>query len=681
LTVFLTCSLHQLAAQQSQKRKAIRILQNPPSVTIVKLDVLNSPVRESNLALTPDGNTLYFGSARGEQSWTRYDEVAQRNDFDIWYSQRVDGIWQKPRILDASINTEHDEDEPVVSPDGQTLYFLSARSGWELNGGPYYTAELRGKKWESVTGLGGGITQFFAEQLRDAGAATTELTSRLIMSDGMTISPDGTTMLFVCGVNNPKKMNLDIFFSKKIENTWGAVQPLAISSPKNERSVFLAPDGKTLYFSSNGLGGLGGYDIFKTTLNPDGTCGEIVNLGAPFNSSEDDYGFVLTADGKEAFFIRGGDIHAADLSMASSEMKPRPMIILSGMLKDKTTGAPLEGTVEINELVDSESSAATQPFSITARSNALTGAYSLLLKPGKKYVQSAFASKYKNYAREFEVEADARDNITATIEMELRPPKPPKTTASAAATKGQSPASSPKEPPVLPVIYFDSDQFTFGDEYLDKLDQLADFLRTNPTHQVEIFGFADDRGSFEYNLKLSQRRVNDVVDYLLSVGIERKQMVLQWFGEESPAAPNSTEAGRRENRRVELRVFRKLEAPPSTPASPVPSNAPIHSKPASSSTSSSTAPNASPQPRPQNTTRSTQQSLPPINQSTAQPTRSMPLSTTRATLTATRATINVTQATTQPQQQQKQPLSTPQKPTPQKPANDSVKSFKMKEIR
>jgi len=553
---------------QAQKKK-IRTLLNAPSIIPVKLDALNSPAREANCAVSPDGTTLYFMSDRGGQPWSRFDETRNRNDGDIFVSRKRDGSWSAPKPLDAVINTEYNEDEPNITPDGQTLIFQSWRGDWQINGGPYYMAELRGTRWEAPTGLAGGMTQFFVDFMRDAGL--TEASA--MVTDGMSVSADGSTAVFAFGTNDLKKQTFDLYICKKIDGAWGAVQKLPISTPKNERSVFLAPDGKTLYFASNGFGGFGGLDIFKTTLNPDGTCGEVVNIGEPFNSPADDYGFIIAATGKEAYFVRSGDIYAVDMTLASSELKPKAVLMLTGVVTDKATGKFLEATIEVNEVAgdgDGSGPAPALPYAANGKSNSINGEYTVLLKPGKKYVQTVLVPKYKNVTREFEVALDERETLVFNVALEPRPPKVPKTPVAANDKAGKNAASGAAVVPTLKPIYFDSDQFILSDESFDELDKVMDFLRGNPGYQVEIFGYADDRGSYEYNMKLSQRRVNEVVEYLLSTGVERKQMVLQWFGEDEPLAPNINEQNRSKNRRVELRFFKKADVKTDAVPQPVP---------------------------------------------------------------------------------------------------------------
>lgn len=287
----------------------IIVLQHPDSVQVNPVDVLNSPYRETNMALSPDGQYLYFMSLRGEQEWSSTymtyggDSVY---DGDIWLSEKVNGEWSEPQGLRYGINTAQGEDEPVITAEGTRLYYQSWHYLWDNTGGPYYHIELFGETdGVKKVGMGGGITEFFRE---------------IQATDGMTISPDETTFIVAAGPDYDG--NMDLYYSRKTTYGWIYCRKMPISTAGDERSVFLAADGRSLYFASNGYGGFGGLDIFKIVLNEDGSYGEVINLGEPFNTSGDDYGFVITADGSEAYLIRDGDIYFSELEYADQRIKP-----------------------------------------------------------------------------------------------------------------------------------------------------------------------------------------------------------------------------------------------------------------------------------------------------------------------------------------------------------------------
>lgn len=639
----VAASTYHLAAQPKKKLTA-KMLQLQ-GITVSKAEALSSPFKEASITLSPTGRFLYFMTERGGQPWSQFDDKLNSNDRDIWYAERKDGVWQRPTPLPETINSAFGEDEPNITPDGQNVFFQSFRNGWEGLGGPYFTAELHGKKWENLTGLGGTITAFFVGQSRDNNGS--------IATDGSSMSPTGNLFVFTCGKDLNPKTQHDLYYAKRfIDGSFSQVEKLEVSTPKNERSVFIGADGKTLYFSSNGYGGLGGLDIFKATLNDDGTVGALYNLGEPFNTKGDDYGFVMSADGKEAYFVRDGDIYTADLSSVESrELKPAPIVLISGKVRSKATGAPLESSLDISEVPATgmeDAVASSQMYSLSARSNTVTGEYTAVLKPNKKYILSASASKHKGVNKEFTLNSENTQGgvFTLDIELDAVPPRVPKTkivTTGTVAAKTTGSGIAPK----IGTIYFNSDDFSIEEKFLDELDKAWEFLKANPGYQAEISGFADDRGSYEYNLRLSQRRVNAVVDYLWSLGCERKRLALKFFGEEEPVANNITPDGRSRNRRADISFFRKAEdvAPPSAPkaaptakvppsssAKTTPSQVPISSTPSGTKPAAQTS-----VPAPQTSTKqpaSAQPSTPSRDSSKTAPTTTLPAAKTKTSPTA-----------------------------------------------
>jgi hypothetical protein len=321
----------------------VQILKQPANIAILKLSQLNSSFREVNLNITPDGRYLFFMSSRGEMPWTnsRYTRFKGKweADGDIWYSERAGKTWQSPKCLSEDINTSSGEDEPNVSPDGKTVYFQSW-SSWQRNGGPYYKADRVGNNhWVNVKGLGGGITSFFKDR-EDKGLE--------LATDGMTISPDGKTMVVAVGKYDG---NMDLFVSFFKNGFWTYPKKLSISTPLDERSPFIAADGETLYFASSGYKGFGGLDIYKVNLNDllAGKNPTIYNVGSPFNTAQDDYGFIVTSDGKEVYFIRDSDIYMADISKSPPEMKPNYTFIIKGIVRNARTKAPLRREINFYE--------------------------------------------------------------------------------------------------------------------------------------------------------------------------------------------------------------------------------------------------------------------------------------------------------------------------------------------
>ena len=407
------------------------LLDHKDRIRIAKVDILCSSHRETNLSITPDGRYLYFMSLRGGQRWSqsfmtfRGDSVF---DGDIWYSRKVAGQWQKPVCMPLGINTSQGEDEPNISPDGKTVYYQSWNSMWEVTGGPYYKAQRNGDEWGLPQGLGGGITDFFRNYRA---------------TDGMTISPDEKR--FIVAAGQEYDANMDLYMSTRNIYGWTYCKRLGISTDGDDRSAFLAADGKTLYFASNGYQGLGGLDIYKTTLNSDGTFGEVINIGAPFNTKGDDYGFILTADGLEAYFVRDGNIHFADLREADDRIRPNlpnVSLTLEGTVRDSASWQGLSGEVII---MDARSKVIVKKLQTTG-----SGRYSLTLPNQTRiYDQVVMVEGYPTARRRLTVEARGFADVIPSNFILARP-APQLATNEPRPSRGETPPPTPPTPAPAP---------------------------------------------------------------------------------------------------------------------------------------------------------------------------------------------------------------------------------------
>lgn len=404
--IVLLCLLSFSKVLWAQKKPA-EILKQPVSVVLSKQYRLNSSYREVNMNITPDGRYMFFMSSRGQMPWSTANYATFKGqkeyDGDIWYSERVGKTWQSPKCLEAGINTNMGEDEPNISSDGRTVYFQSWHNdykgnSWEQDGGPYYKATRVGAKWGQKVGLGGGINQFF----RDLKYAT----------DGMTISPDGNTFIVAAGPDYDGAM--DLYISYLRNGQWTYPSRLSISTSGDERSPFIAADGETLYFASDGYTGFGGLDIYKISLSELKTKGssKVFNVGSPFNTTSDDYGFMITSDGKEVYMIRDGDILMADVSRSPKEMKPQETLIVKGVVRDAKTKRPLQKQVFLKE-------ACCNALVTNAWSNAITGEYMIILKkPVDIYEQKVPQDKnHQAFSKVIKKEKDKDNVIIADIDL------------------------------------------------------------------------------------------------------------------------------------------------------------------------------------------------------------------------------------------------------------------------
>jgi len=526
LTVFSGVSY--VAAQ-----KTAEVIEHDATFEIKKIETLNSEYRETNLSITPDGKHHFFMSDRGEQPWSQqYGKYNGQKVFDgdIWFSNRMAKGWSDPMCLDSTINSASGDDEPMISPDGQMVTFQSWKDDWKQTGGPYYQAELSGSNWSDLTGLSGGINRFFIGNFNrsEIGYAT----------DGASMSPDGKTFIVACGEDYDGE--LDIYLSQKADGQWRFPKKASISTEGDERSVFIAGDGQTVYFASDGYEGFGGLDIYKTTLHEDGSFGNVMNVGKPFNTKEDDYGFIVAASGEEAFFVRNGDIYSVAINSANPDLKPTPVLIISGTVKD-TKGNFIEAHLN---LIDTKK----KKVVATSKSNSETGQYS-------------FSTLQQSTTYQIQDTDSARIDTTFSVEstgsyqeMELNlSVKKPETEARVKQTETAH-ESKPEKKTFNTVAYFAFDKATLTTATKAKLDALVDSLTNSTDYKIEITGHTDSKGTEAYNQKLGLERAKAAKAYLVQKGVDPARISIKSSGESEPVGNNETEKGRRENRRVGVTI-------------------------------------------------------------------------------------------------------------------------------
>ncbi len=496
------------------QKKEIRVLDDIPG-SIVRLENLNSPFRETNPCLTPDGRYLFFMSGRGGEKWSDpgYTSYQGRTeaDGDIYYSRNVDGIWSDPENLGPPINTSMGEDEPNVTPDGQFVIFQSWKEGWDTNGGPYYKAELLGNVWGKPEGLGGNIHLFFMDQI--------EKNDWYYATDGSALSPDGRIFIFASGKWYMEPMDLYISFNNY--GQWSYPEKMTLSTDADERAVFIGADSRTLFFSSSGYGGYGGLDIFKTVIDEQGNHGQILNLGPAFNTGKDDFGFTMNVEGTEIFYTQDADIVHVQLKNPNHLLKPLPTLVINGVVSDYY-GNPVDAEIRIL-------SKQTDQMVAKAKSNALSGEYSIAIqKVNDSYVKEVRAENFKNHIEEIRIKRADRSTIIEKRDLLKR--------------KNSE------------LIFFDLNDPTIPDSETNKLDSIISYLFDHKRSKVLMTGHADQLGTEAYNLELSEKRVNNVKNYFLNKGVPEKIIHTRYFGEAKPLNSHPRGEESQVNRRVEVMI-------------------------------------------------------------------------------------------------------------------------------
>jgi len=314
---------------------------------------------------------------------------------------------------------------------------------------------------------------------------------------------------------------------------WGVPQNLGpiINTPWTEKSPYLAPDGRTLYFSSLGHPGFGRFDLFKSTFE-NMKWSVPVNLGRPLNSEGDDNYFTISASGEHAYFAstRPGGQGKTDLYQIEipESLRPKPTVIVSGIVSNAKTGQPTSSWVMVEDLSTGEMIA-------TNKSNSSTGAYLVVLPAGKNYSVSANKDGFFFYSQSFDVPKDALyQEIKKDIQL-----KP--------IEKGAR--------VVLNNIFFETGKAELKPESYLELAKAVELMKANKTMKIEVGGHTDNVGSDDTNMKLSHARAKSVMDFMIKAGIDVNRMQAKGYGESQPVASNDTEEGRQANRRTEFVIL------------------------------------------------------------------------------------------------------------------------------
>jgi outer membrane protein OmpA-like peptidoglycan-associated protein len=411
-----------------------------------------------------------------------------------------------------------------------------------------------------------------------------------------TISGDGKTLVFTSCGRAGGVGNCDLYLSHRRGNQWTAPRNLGIlvNSKAWDSQPSLSADGRTLYFSSNRGGGVGGYDIYVTSVGADGTWGAARNVGTPINTTRDDLAPFIHASGTTLYYSTNGrvglgssDIFRAEQDEKGQWQEPRnlgyplntfaneasmfissdnkrayytrteqpqsgdapglpPAILLYGSevpasARARETSTYTQGRVfdavtkkpieAVVQLFDLKTNALTQQV----YSDGETGEYTAVLNEGRAYAMYAAAPGYLLKSLNFDYSSQQKFD-PLTLDIYLDPAK-----------SGRS--------AVLNNLFFDSNKAVLKPSSRTELGRLVEFLRQDPNLRVEVAGYTDNVGTPAANLSLSQRRAQAVLDYLSAHGVPATRLRAKGYGETRPLATNDTEAHRAQNRRIELRIL------------------------------------------------------------------------------------------------------------------------------
>nr|MBK9652716.1 OmpA family protein [Bacteroidota bacterium] len=351
-------------------------------------------------------------------------------------------------------------------------------------------------------------------------------------------SADGKSLYFIRGVfDSNGKRQQDIYVST-LGDDGKFQQPTKLSNvintDKSEESVFIHPDNRTLYFSSNGHIGMGGLDIYMSKKNDDGTWQTPVNLGYPINTSKDENSLMVSPDGMLGYFASDRVGGAGGLDMYEfplpAAVKPLQLTYVKCNITDAETKLPLPARYEIVN-------AANGKIVKWANADKTDGSFLTPLSSGVNYSLNITHPGYLFYSDSFECAANANYEHPYILKVELQPLK---TGASI----------------VLKNVFFDTDKAELKTESHYELQKLITLLKENAALKIEVSGHTDNTGKKESNMALSQNRAKSVMDYLTQNGIDDARLTAKGYGDTTPCADNATDAGKALNRRTEIKIVK-----------------------------------------------------------------------------------------------------------------------------
>lgn len=467
---------------------------------------INSEKSEYFPAITADNEYLYF----------TVNDISQKFPTEnIYVSQFKNGEWQPRTPLSSNINSRNNEGAHSISQDGRYLFFASDRPNNNQGRFDIYLAKKVGDDWRNPINLGKNINTFNWES------------QPVISAD--------SKMFFFVRKSRDGFGGADIYVSHLQANgQFGKAENLGptINTPGDEQRPYIHPDGKTLYFASNGHIGVGGSDIFVTRLQEDGSWSTPENLGYPINTPDNEMGIYVSADGQTAFFSsnRDGGFGEADIYSFTMPQaaQPEQVIYVKGTVKDAISGKPVEANIKIFNLESGD-------LDKSLSSDALNGNFLVTLNGNKNYAYEALAKDYLPFSENFSLK-DLNQKDAYELEVNL------------------SPIEAGKEF-VLKNIFFATNEFELLENSKSELKRLVDFLNTNKDLKLEIGGHTDNVGNDAANQTLSEKRARSVYEFLLNQGIDKNRLKYKGYGATQPLVANDSEKNRATNRRTSFKVL------------------------------------------------------------------------------------------------------------------------------
>jgi outer membrane protein OmpA-like peptidoglycan-associated protein/tetratricopeptide (TPR) repeat protein len=515
---------------------------------------INTEGPEYGAIISADESMMIYTSRRLNTTGGKQDPFINEYFEDIYISYKEKGKWLPSQNIGKPVNTEGHDASVALSPDGQKLIIYIDDKG----DGNLYECKLEGTTWSKPKKLDNNTINTKEHESSASYAA------------------DGKTLFFVSNRQGGLG-GRDIWYSKWDEKNqkWGAAINMGatLNTKYNEESIVVHPDGKTLYFSSEGHSSSGGYDIFKSEFK-NGAWQKPENLGYPINTPDDDVFFVISGSGRRGYYssVKNDTYGEKDVyvitflgpekpyilsnedNLLASRTAPvtekiiekpvessaKKITILKGAIKELGSLKAIKAEIE---LIDVEENTVLATF----ESNSSTGKYLVSLPSGKNYGLAVKAEGYLFHSENFNIPDDAafkeveKDILLQKLEVGSKI--------------------------ILKNIFYDYKKATLRPSSMNELDRLYDLLTKNPSLKVELSAHTDSRGGDAYNNKLSEERAQSCVVYLTNKGISKDRLIVKGYGKQQLLISDveiskikneeDKEEAHEQNRRTEFKIIAK----------------------------------------------------------------------------------------------------------------------------
>lgn len=464
--------------------QAAEMKANPTKYTVKRMDIFNSRRSEfSPMFLPPEYDVMYITTNRDDVQGENKSAITGGYNNDIFVTRKDDqGKWMKPETA-GEVNSEKDEGTPTFSASGNLMYYTFCDDGVEF---PSNAAIYKSRRADGSWGKG--------ERLDFPSDSS-------YMYAHPALSPDGYSLFFVSDMPGGQG-GKDIWRAAMFGEEVSYIENLGadINTAGDEMFPYVKND-STLYFSSDGHPGLGGLDIFKASYDKRTKRWSVENMGVPLNSQGDDFSLTFTKDTESGFFSSNrGEARGAD-HIYSFEY-PVVKVSLEGYIVDKDDEFVPNATIRVVGNDGTNEKFKGKP----------DGTYRFQVNRGVNYVLLASAEGYLNSKMDLKTVTEEKDSLYY-VDFVLY---------------------SINKPAVLENIFYDFDKAALRDESKKELDDLIALLELNPNVTIELSAHTDRKGSDDYNLCLSQRRAQSVVDYLIAHRIDKERLTVAGYGKSQP---------------------------------------------------------------------------------------------------------------------------------------------------